>query len=428
MLAQFLGRRSLMALAAGRHLTAFRALENAGFSFRSSSSPSLASLSAPFGSSFASPTPASVSPATQLGASTVYALSSGAGRAGVAVIRLTGPESLHALQRMLGPASSVPAARRAAVRRLYHPVTGDFIDRAMVLACPGPASFTGEDVVELHVHGGPSVVSGALEALQCMESSLGMASAGAGDFTRRAFSNGKMDLTAVEGLADLLEAETEAQRRQALRQMDGELGNLYERWRTDIVHCLAHTEAVIDFADDETTDDVDEGAFAATLPRVQALRHTIQGHLRDGHRGEILRSGMRVALLGPPNAGKSSLLNVLARRPAAIVSPFAGTTRDVVQVRFCSCSSHRMIALRITSGACLPFRCVQPVDSKHALKGPGCAFPMAKLVSERKDSLECCEWSVTTPSRTPSAARQLLGCIAFAMQYRTLEASVSAAL
>lgn len=276
----------------------------------------------------------SESPSVQFDASTVYALSSGTGRAGVAVIRISGPDSFPVLRRLLGKKQSIPATRKACTRRLLHPNTFELLDRAMVLVFEGPKSFTGENVVELHVHGGPSVVAGIFSALQTLHGKYDIGSASAGDFTRRAFANGKMDLTAVEGVADLLEAETELQRRQALRQMEGELENLYEGWRSNLIDCLAYTEAVIDFSDDETTDDVDESAFIEILPKVKEIRDTIMNYLKDRNRGEILRSGAQVALIGPPNAGKSSLLNVLARRSAAIVSPFAGTTRDIVEVSF----------------------------------------------------------------------------------------------
>lgn len=151
-----------------------------------------------------------------------------------------------------------------------------------------------------------------------------------GEFTERAFENNKIDLMQVEGLADLLSAETEAQRSQALRQLSGDIGDVYEQWRTELVRCLAYTEAMIDFGDDE--DDVTDASYEVAVDRVRALAQSIQRHLADGRRGEILRNGVQVAILGPPNAGKSSLLNILARRPAAIVSSIAGTTRDIVQV------------------------------------------------------------------------------------------------
>jgi len=182
-------------------------------------------------------------------------------------------------------------------------------------------------------------INGSLDNSQT-KSSIGSSSSGGGirpaergEFTRRAFDNGRLDLTEVEGLADLLEAETSLQRTQALRQMEGHLRSTFETWRAELVRGLAHTEAVIDFGDDDREDDVNDSALDALMPRIGDLASAIQGHLLDGRRGELVREGVRIALVGAPNAGKSSLINALARRPAAIVSPIAGTTRDVVSVR-----------------------------------------------------------------------------------------------
>ncbi|KAG5188982.1 hypothetical protein JKP88DRAFT_271661 [Tribonema minus] len=267
-----------------------------------------------------------------MAADTIFALSSGpAGQAGVAVIRVSGPaagDALHTLITAPGRHAKMPEARRAAVRRLYDPVKGDLLDEALVLWMPGPRSFTGEDTTELHTHGSRAVVGGVLGALGTIP---GLRPAERGEFTQRAYGNGRMDLTEVEGLADLIAADTAEQRRQALRQMGGALKDKYESWREELTKCLAHTEAVIDFGDDE--DDVDEGAYAAIRPKVSGLIQELRVHLADNRRGEIVRNGVRVAIAGPPNAGKSSLLNVLAERPAAIVSPIAGTTRDVVQLQ-----------------------------------------------------------------------------------------------
>ncbi|EGZ26307.1 hypothetical protein PHYSODRAFT_479901 [Phytophthora sojae] len=257
---------------------------------------------------------------------TIYALSSAPGKAGVAVIRISGEQADSCLQQ-LSKSTALPEPRVAALRKLYHPKTKEHLDDALVLRFPHPKSFTGEDIVELHTHGSVAVVSGVLEALSHVPHCR---AAEAGEFTERAFDNNKIDLVQVEGLADLLSAETEAQRGQALRQLSGDVGEIYEGWRNSLVRCLAYTEAMIDFGDDE--DDVTDAAYEAAVDRVRVLADSIRGHLADGRRGEILRSGVQVAILGPPNAGKSSLLNVLARRPAAIVSSIAGTTRDVVQV------------------------------------------------------------------------------------------------
>jgi len=255
-------------------------------------------------------------------AGTIFALSSAAGRAGVAVLRVSGPRALNCAQRLCG---AVPKPRQAALRRLRDPESGEDLDRGLVLTFPGPASFTGEDVVEFHIHGGRAVVAGVLEALA---REPGLRPAEAGEFTRRAFENGKMDLTEVEGLADLIDAETEAQRRLALRQMDGALGRLTEAWRSNLVESLAYIEAEIDFPDEDVPDAVSRRAG----PLLKGVYQEIQAHLADEHRGERLRDGVSAAILGVPNAGKSSLLNALAKRDAAIVSDRAGTTRDVVEV------------------------------------------------------------------------------------------------
>src|SRR5262245_748587 len=255
---------------------------------------------------------------------TIYALSSAPGRAGVAVIRLSGPNAVAAAQRMT--VDPLPAPREAGLRRLRHPETGSELDRGMVLMFPAPRSFTGEDVVELHLHGGRAVVRSVLEVLASCD---GLRPAEPGEFTRRAFEHGKLDLTAAEGLADLVNAETDAQRRQALRQLRGELGALYERWRQELVRALAHIEAHIDFPEEGLPPTLAE----QTKATVAAVSAEIIAHLQDKRRGERLRDGISVAILGPPNVGKSSLLNALAGRPAAIVAAKAGTTRDVIEVQ-----------------------------------------------------------------------------------------------
>lgn len=226
-----------------------------------------------------------------------------------------------------------PAPRMASLRKLYCPVGQEALDQAIVLWLPGPRSFTGEDTVELHCHGSRAVVQGVTEALLALDKGgeARVRLAEPGEFTERAFANGRMDLTEVEGLADLIAADTAAQRKQALKQMGGALRQTYEGWREELKVCLAHTEAVIDFGDDEL--DVDEAAYDAIRPRVRRLSEEMRRHLADGGRGEVIRAGIRVAIVGPPNAGKSTMLNTLARRPAAIVSPAAGTTRDVVEVQ-----------------------------------------------------------------------------------------------
>ncbi len=254
--------------------------------------------------------------------STIFAPASGAGPAGVAVIRVSGPASGAALRRLC---RCEPPPRRLTRVQVSDPVSGDVLDDGLAAWFPAPASFTGEDVVELHIHGGRAVLAAVLDALGGCP---GLALAEPGAFTRRAFENGKLDLTAAEGLADLVAAETEAQRSQALRQMQGELGRLYEDWRQRLVENLAHLEAAIDFSDEDLPGDL----VGRVREAVGKLSEEIGGHLADGHRGERLRDGFHIAILGPPNVGKSSLLNRLARRDAAIVAETAGTTRDVIEV------------------------------------------------------------------------------------------------
>ena len=259
---------------------------------------------------------------------TIFAPATAAGRAGIAVIRLSGPDTAAALEALAG---DLPPPRRASRRRLRAPEgagdgPGEPLDDALVLWFPGPASYTGEDAAELHLHGGRAVVAAVLAALGALP---GLRPAEPGEFTRRAFEAGKLDLTAVEGLADLVAAESEAQRRQALRQLDGALAALYDGWRGALLHSLAHLEAAIDFPDEDLPADI----AGSVAHNIKYVGDAISLHIDDDHRGERLREGLFVAIVGAPNVGKSSLLNRLARRDAAIVSSLAGTTRDVIEVQ-----------------------------------------------------------------------------------------------
>jgi tRNA modification GTPase len=224
-------------------------------------------------------------------------------------------------------AGTVPEPRVARLAAIRNPETGEILDRGLVLWFPPPRSFTGEAMAELHIHGGRAVMEGVLAALAAFPD---MRLAEPGEFARRAFENGKLDLTAAEGLADLIDAETEAQRRQAIRQAGGALSELYEAWRGRLIAASAALEAALDFSDEG---DVPETIADAVRPAVKALVGEMAAHLADARGGEILREGFRVVIAGPPNAGKSSLLNALAQRDAAIVSAEAGTTRDVIEVR-----------------------------------------------------------------------------------------------
>jgi tRNA modification GTPase len=254
---------------------------------------------------------------------TICALSSAPGRAGIAVVRVSGPEAARVLEALSG---RLPEPRRATLRTILDPATGMEIDRGIILLYPAPASFTGEDIVEFFLHGGRAVTASVLALLQ----GLGCRLAEPGELARRAFENGKIDLTEAEGIADLIDAETEAQRRQAVAQAGGALHRLYDAWRAELLDAMALTEAAIDFSDEG---DVAAHVLQSAREIVAALSARISEHLADGRRGEILRDGFRVVLAGPPNVGKSSLLNALARREAAIVSALPGTTRDVIEVR-----------------------------------------------------------------------------------------------
>lgn len=251
---------------------------------------------------------------------TIYALATAAGRAAVAVVRTSGPRTRQALRTLAG---SVPKARRASLKSLRGP-DGEEIDRALVLFFPGPDSYTGEDVAEFHVHGGASVVAALLETL----AALGLRLANPGEFTRRAFEHGKLDLAQAEGVADLIDAETEAQRRQALEQLGGRLSAIQARWTDGLLEALAMLEAAVDFPDEEVPQDV----AARARPVLERLATELDAAAADAERGERVREGLRIALIGAPNAGKSTLLNAIAGRDAAIVTATPGTTRDIIEV------------------------------------------------------------------------------------------------
>ena len=251
---------------------------------------------------------------------TIFALATAAGRAAVAVVRVSGPRSRDILETLAAP---LPAARYAALRRLRS-AAGEVLDEALVLWLPGPGSFTGEDSAELQLHGGRAGVEAVTAALV----DLGLRLAGPGEFSRRAFQNGKLDLTQAEAIADLVDAETDAQRRQALGQLEGGLSARYEAWRSRLISALARLEAAVDFPDE----DLPEHLQAEVGTRIRELAEDLEAALEDEGRGERVREGFHIALIGAPNAGKSSLLNRLAGRDAAIVTATPGTTRDVIEV------------------------------------------------------------------------------------------------
>lgn len=253
---------------------------------------------------------------------TIFALATASGKAGVSIIRVSGPRAFAACTALCG---AVPPVRRATVKRIVDS-QGEFLDEALILAFEKGHSFTGEPVVEFQCHGSPAITSAVLRALSDV---AGLRQAEPGEFTRRALENGRLDLAQVEGLADLIDAETEAQRRQALRVLSGELGNRTEVWRRDLIRAAALLEATIDFADEEVPEDVSDEVLALIAKTQKALEVEIAGF----QAAERIRSGFEVAIVGAPNVGKSTLLNALAGREAAITSEYAGTTRDVIEVR-----------------------------------------------------------------------------------------------
>lgn len=254
---------------------------------------------------------------------TIYALASARGQAGVAVIRVSGAHAHDGLKRFTGDTDIT--YRRTLLRELKRPVSRETLDNALVIAFKAPHSYTGEDIVEYHLHGGMAVVQGVLDALSA-ENHYRMAEPG--EFTRRAFENGKMDLTEAEAIADLIHAETQLQKNQALLQMGGALAEIYDGWRAGLTKILAYVEAEIEFPDEDLPDSI----VPKITPKIVDMLAEIDAHLNDNRRGERLRNGIHVAVIGAPNAGKSSLVNALVRRDVAIVSDIAGTTRDVIEV------------------------------------------------------------------------------------------------
>ena len=257
-------------------------------------------------------------------ASTIFALATPLGRSAIAIIRISGSQSHAALMALAG---RIPPVRHASVMRLYEPSSRDVLDEALVLAFAGPDSFTGEDCVEIQGHGGRATINAVLDALGKLD---GLRPALPGEFTRRAFINGKIDLSRAEALADLVEAETSAQRRQALRAMSGSGREFVERWRQKIIGVSAELEAQLDFSDEADVGPIERDQIVQSIV---LLRDDVQLSIKQSERAVKLQSGFTVAIAGPPNAGKSTFLNTLANREIAIVSPFAGTTRDAIEVQ-----------------------------------------------------------------------------------------------
>ena len=254
---------------------------------------------------------------------TIFALATSPGKAGVAIIRISGPEAHSCLIPLTK--KPIPKVRRATLRNLINPITNQLIDQAIILTFESPNSFTGEDIVELNIHGSRAVINILLEVLSGFNN---FRLAGPGEFSKRAFLNGRMDLTAAEGLADLIEAETLIQHQQAVRQAHGELAKLYDVWKVKLIRALALLEAYIDFPEEDIPENVMDEVSNIAISMKKTLIH----HLDDKKRGEIIRRGIHVAIIGSPNVGKSSLLNYLAKRDVAIVSNIAGTTRDIIEV------------------------------------------------------------------------------------------------
>lgn len=258
------------------------------------------------------------------GADTIFALSSGEGKAALAVVRVSGAQASRIITTLTRKA--LPSPRQLVVRMLWDPSRDEILDQGVVVWLPGPASFTGEDCAEFHVHGGRAVVQGLLRLLGDFD---GVRLAEAGEFTRRAWANGKLDLVEVEGLADILAAQTAAQRLIAVQQLSGNSSSVYEGWRVELLNIRANLEAAVDFSDEDGVSESVEGRIDEAIRSIMSV---MEEALRGSSRAEVIRTGVKVVLAGLPNTGKSSLLNVLASRDVAIVSPVAGTTRDVIEI------------------------------------------------------------------------------------------------
>jgi tRNA modification GTPase len=254
---------------------------------------------------------------------TIFALATGMMKSAVAIIRISGPRTLEVVRAISKRDKFKP--RQTSLTNISNPITGEVIDQGLVLWFPGPNSFTGEDSAELQVHGSKVVIKLLLTALSQIE---GMRMAEPGEFAKRAFVNGRMDLAEAEGLADLIDAETSMQHKQAIRQMKGEMSTLCEEWRSQLISALALVEAFIDFPDEDLPDYI----VSELQETVGQLYNSISNKFNDNMVGERLREGLFIAIIGAPNVGKSSLLNALAKREVAIVSPIAGTTRDLIEV------------------------------------------------------------------------------------------------
>jgi tRNA modification GTPase len=256
---------------------------------------------------------------------TIYSLTTPFGRSGVAVIRVSGQKAVKSLLKVINDEKFKPEPRRAYLKKFKNPHTGDIIDYGLFIYFKGPESFTGEDVIEYHLHGGPAIIKEFLDVL-AKETEHRISEPG--EFTRRAFENGKIDLTGAEAVADLINAETILQKNQAIRQLGGSLSRLYDGWREELTEILAHLEADLEFPDEDISDEISNDL----LLRLKTLKKDISEHLSDNNAGERLRDGIKVCVIGAPNVGKSSLVNLLSKREVAIVSDFEGTTRDVIDV------------------------------------------------------------------------------------------------